>query len=245
MIDTAIIFAAGLGSRMQSHENGVPKPITRICQRTLIDIVIRQIVDAGLKRVIINVHYKAKDIIAHLRQQDNAVPLTIVEEPELLETGGSLINMLRLLHIESPVVTCNVDTIWTEKDGTESQIAQLLKTWPSLPHDKKLLLLVADQLKGAPPERRDFAVKGGALHIGGNAQHYYIGSQIIDPAVLLPHENDRAFSLSKVYRNLADENGMLRGAYALDFSGRDVFHVGDQAALKAAQEYCTQSYAQW
>lgn len=232
-IDTAVIFAAGLGSRMGQVTQEIPKPLARINKSTLLDLVVKQITASGIKKIMINVHYKAACIIEHIVKRDNCANITIIQEASLLETGGSLANLLDLHGIKSPVLTCNVDTIWTERDNIVSQIKRLLDAWPKLPDDKLLLMLVSKDLHGAPP-KKDFRFEGGRLWVAPDPDCYYIGSQIIDPRLLKPYRDQKKFSLAEVYMGMKGDSGFMSNAYAIEFAGQDVFHVGDQKTLEFA-----------
>jgi MurNAc alpha-1-phosphate uridylyltransferase len=68
-ITTAMVLAAGLGTRMAGAGNGLPKPLVRLAGRTLLDHVLDRHVEAGTERVIVNVHHKADLIESHLRSR--------------------------------------------------------------------------------------------------------------------------------------------------------------------------------
>ena len=92
-IRTAMIMAAGYGKRMGGATENSPKPLLKIGNVTLLDIQLRKLQSAGIKRVVINLHYQAEKIIAHF----NANPPLDIEvffspEPKILGTGGGIAN---------------------------------------------------------------------------------------------------------------------------------------------------------
>ena len=65
--DIAMVFAAGLGTRMRPVTDTIPKPLVRVAGRTLLDHMLDRFADAGVSRAIVNVHYRADQIEDHLR----------------------------------------------------------------------------------------------------------------------------------------------------------------------------------
>ncbi|MGA7975114.1 MAG: sugar phosphate nucleotidyltransferase, partial [Pseudolabrys sp.] len=64
---TAMVLAAGLGTRMRPLTDNVPKPMVEVAGKPLIDHVLARLADAGVERAVVNVHYKAEQIEKHLR----------------------------------------------------------------------------------------------------------------------------------------------------------------------------------
>ena len=103
-----LLFAAGFGTRMKHLTKDRPKPMVTVAGRPLIDHALALAQDISPPTVVANLHYKPETLKAHL------IPLgvkTILEEPDILETGGGLRNALPLLGA-GPVITMNTDAIW-------------------------------------------------------------------------------------------------------------------------------------
>lgn len=93
---TAMVLAAGLGTRLRPITDGMPKPLVRIRGRALLDHAIDRLATAGVETVVVNVHYRADQIIAHLAARKSP-RIVISEERDLLETGGGVGKALPLL----------------------------------------------------------------------------------------------------------------------------------------------------
>ena len=88
---TAMVMAAGLGKRMRPLTATRPKPLVELAGKALLDHVLDRLRSAGVERVVVNVHYLADALEAHLKAKANGLDVAISDERELLlETGGGL-----------------------------------------------------------------------------------------------------------------------------------------------------------
>jgi N-acetyl-alpha-D-muramate 1-phosphate uridylyltransferase len=117
---SAMVLAAGLGTRMRPITDTLPKPLIEIAGRTLLDHAIDRLALAGVERIVVNVHYKAEMVIARLAERVHP-KIEISHEDALLETGGGVAHALPLLGECFFVV--NADVFWL--DGTEPALARL------------------------------------------------------------------------------------------------------------------------
>ncbi len=118
---TAMVLAAGLGTRMRPITDTLPKPLLEIGGRTLLDHAIDRLALVGVERIVVNVHYKADQVVARLagRRQPR---IEISHEEQLLETGGGVRRALPLLGEWFFVV--NADILWLDgKDYAPSRLA--------------------------------------------------------------------------------------------------------------------------
>lgn len=140
MIDTAMILGAGLGTRMRPLTDMVPKPLVRLDGRALIDHALDRLEEAGITRVVVNVHYLADQLEAHL--QDRKTPQIIIsdERGRLLDTGGGVVNALPLLG-DKPFLIHNADTAWIE--GIGGSLSRLIAAWDGDRMDSLMLLALA------------------------------------------------------------------------------------------------------
>ena len=115
--DALMLFAAGFGTRMGDLTADRPKPLIEVGGRALIDHALEQARDAGLGRIVVNVHYLADQVRSHLADSGD---ILISDETEtILETGGGLKNALPLLGGDT-VFTLNTDAVWTGFERTGS-----------------------------------------------------------------------------------------------------------------------------
>ncbi len=108
----AMIFAAGLGTRLKPITNNIPKALLPLGGKTLLQYQIERLKAAGIREMVVNVHHFAEMIIDYLRQNNNfGCDIQISDEREcLLDTGGGLRKAKQLLGDET-VLACNVDIL--------------------------------------------------------------------------------------------------------------------------------------
>src|SRR6516164_8696740 len=90
---SAMVLAAGLGTRLRPVTETIPKPLVEINGRALIDHALDRLTLGGVERVVVNVHYKAGMMAAHLARRDHP-QIELSEETELLNTGGGVARAL-------------------------------------------------------------------------------------------------------------------------------------------------------
>jgi N-acetyl-alpha-D-muramate 1-phosphate uridylyltransferase len=122
-ITTAMLLAAGLGTRMKPLTDTRPKPLIEVAGRTLIDRVLDKLATQGVTRAIVNVHYFPDMLAAHVTQRTDIEIVISDEREEVLETGGGVIKALALLG-DDPFFVINTDVTWaTAGDSTFSDMA--------------------------------------------------------------------------------------------------------------------------
>ena len=131
----AMVLAAGLGTRLRPLTNTVPKPLVELDGRTLLDHAIDRLVMTGVEQVVVNTHYLAAMIAEHLARRAHP-RIEISEEPELLDTGGGVAQVLPSLGEAFFVV--NADVFWL--DGKDSALLRLARAFDPERMDAVLLL---------------------------------------------------------------------------------------------------------
>jgi MurNAc alpha-1-phosphate uridylyltransferase len=138
-IGSALVLAAGLGKRMRPLTATRPKPLVRVAGKALIDHCLERIAAAGIGEVVVNVHYLADALTAHLAAGGWPFRIRISDEQgQLMETGGGMIKAAPLL-AGDPFLVVNSDNIWT--DGPSDTIHQLAAQWDAARMDALLLLI--------------------------------------------------------------------------------------------------------
>lgn len=133
-----MVFAAGLGTRMRPLTNSVPKPLLKVAGKPLIDHVLDRFAMAGVETAIVNVHYLAGQIEAHLAARTAPRILISDERDKLLDQGGGIAKALPMLGPE-PFFIANTDAFWIE--GPTGNLGRLAASWD--PERMDILLLVA------------------------------------------------------------------------------------------------------
>ena len=110
-ISQAFVLAAGLGKRLRPLTDDLPKPLIPIFQKPLITFVLDHLINAGVNGFVINTHRRPESFRSFFDHGDYAgAPVTLVHEPELLETGGGIKNAERCLGSD-PFVTYSGDIL--------------------------------------------------------------------------------------------------------------------------------------
>jgi MurNAc alpha-1-phosphate uridylyltransferase len=218
---TAMVLAAGLGTRMRPLTNDRPKALVEVDGRTLIDHNLDRLRDAGVKRAIVNVHAFADLLEAHVKRRTDLEIVISDERATLMETGGGF-KQARALLGDAPVFVCNIDSVWEEPQG--SALKRLAQGFDPKRMGARLMLTPMDQCLGYEGAG-DFSMSGeGEIGFRGDAPSApfaYMGAQIVDPAII-DAEPLEPFSFTRVWRRLAGE-GRLHGALL----GGYWMHVGD------------------
>ena len=138
-IETAMVMAAGLGTRMRPLTDNRPKPLVEVAGKAMIDHCFEKLVEAGIGKAVVNVHYLADMMEAHLAALPYPIEIRVSDEREqLLETGGGLVQAEPM--IEEDVFFCiNSDNLWT--DGPTNSLHQLAQAWDEDRMDALLLLI--------------------------------------------------------------------------------------------------------
>ena len=113
MIKKAMVFAAGLGTRLQPLTNNRPKALVELVGKTLLERTIERLKNIGIEEVVINVHHFPDQIIEFIKSRNNfGIQIAVSDEREaLLDTGGGLKNAESYLQGDDPFLICNVDLI--------------------------------------------------------------------------------------------------------------------------------------
>jgi MurNAc alpha-1-phosphate uridylyltransferase len=226
---TAMVLAAGLGQRMRPLTDTMPKPLVRVAGKTLLDHTLDRLAQSGVMQAVVNVHYLADQIEAHLRTR-TAPRITISDERDaLLETGGGVVKALPLLGDE-PFFHLNSDTLWI--DGVRPNLTRLTEHFDESAMDALLLLAPAVTSIGYDGKGDYFMHADGRLMRRGAhdvAPFVFAGAAILSPALFVDAPKG-AFSLTRLF-DRAMESGRLRG---LRMEGIWM-HVGTPQAIPQAE----------
>ena len=137
--ETAMVMAAGLGKRMRPLTATRPKPLVEVAGTTLLDHVLGHLAGGGVKRAVVNVHYLADALEAHLGKSSTGLDIIISDERAgLLETGGGLMKAKALIP-DDPFLCVNTDNYWV--DGPVNTFRLMASHWDDTKMDALLLLI--------------------------------------------------------------------------------------------------------
>ncbi|MES2453584.1 MAG: nucleotidyltransferase family protein [Pseudomonadota bacterium] len=137
--ETAMVMAAGLGKRMRPLTATRPKPLVEVAGRPLIDHVFNRLRAAGVKRAVVNVHYLADALEAHLMNRVKGIEIAVSDERDrLMETGGGIVQARDLIG-DKPFLVINSDNLWI--DGPADAIRLLAARWDDAQMDALLLMV--------------------------------------------------------------------------------------------------------
>jgi MurNAc alpha-1-phosphate uridylyltransferase len=229
--EAGLVLAAGLGKRMRPLTDKVPKPLVRLKGRALIDHVLDRLAAAGVARAVVNVHYLADSLEAHVAHRKRPEITISDERGKILDTGGAVVQALSKLGSQ-PFLIHNSDSVWIE--GVGSNLERLFAAWDPDKMDSLMLLASATSSLGYEGPG-DFGMgNDGRLVRRGERQmvpFVFTGVSIAHPRMFdgAPHG---AFSLNRVW-DAAIETGRL---YGIRLDGLWM-HVGTPEALTEAERW--------
>lgn len=184
----AMILAAGLGKRMRPLTDRCPKPLLPVAGRPLIVHHLARLRAAGITEVVINVSYRAEQIMAALGDgSEHGVRIAWSHEEAPLETGGGIRRALPLLG-EAPFLLVNGD-VWCDLDPA---------ALPALGKGDLARLALVDNPAHHPGG--DFHLDAaGRVHAEGEPRLTFAGISLLDPA-LVADEPEGAFALAPLLR---------------------------------------------
>ncbi|HVZ08699.1 nucleotidyltransferase family protein [Rhodopila sp.] len=226
---TAMVLAAGLGTRMRPLTETTAKPLLRLGGRTLLDHALNHLVDAGVRTVAVNAYWQADAVAAHLASRPPPPRTILLREAELLETGGGVRAALSVLGPD-PFFVVNGDAFWL--NGPTSALRRLAAAWTDA-LDAVLLVQRTSNVHaevglgdfaldkwGVPRRRREREV----------VPYIYAGVQLIHPR-LLDGAPDGPFSMNRMW-----DKAMAAGRLRAVVHDGLWFHLSTPADLAEAEQ---------
>jgi len=235
----AMIFAAGLGTRLRPLTNDRPKALVEIEGRTLLEIALARLREFGVREVVVNVHHFADKVVEYLKARDGfGMRIAISREDKLLlDTGGGLkkaaeffLGDARAVEGEEPIVVHNVDVLSTidlakmveahrKRKALVTLAVQERKTSRYLLFDEEMLLCGRriGEMATAEVVRRSRR----ALPLA------FAGIHVVSPRIFAGLTEDGAFSIVTSYLRLAGEGESIAGFRVDGAYWRDVGRLDD------------------
>ncbi len=235
--DTAMVLAAGLGTRMRPITLDRPKALVRVGGLPLIDHMLGRLADAGVRRAVVNVHAFADLLIDHLDRRGGRPEIVISDERDHSsprETGGGIRSARRQLG-DAPILVANIDSVWREDGEPPAQaIERLCHAFDPARETARLLLARMARTSGfdgpgdfflGPDERLTPRRGSGAP----SAPFNYMGVHIVDPRPIYAQPAE-AFGLFPLWADWAAAHRLAGTVMEGDW-----MHVGDPDALDLAE----------
>ncbi|MCB2106265.1 MAG: nucleotidyltransferase family protein [Rhodobacteraceae bacterium] len=221
---TAMLLAAGLGTRMRPVSNHTPKPLVRVGGKTLLDWALDIAIDAGVTRAVVNVHHLGDQIVAHMNARTTPEIVISDETAQLLDTGGGIVKAMPLLGDE-PFVVMNTDGILVASN--ETPLARLFAHWTDAV-DCVMLVHPRAIAHGFDGTGDFFVDADGTMRRRGtaaSAPYVYAGAYVIDPKIFA-NAPQGAFSANKIWDRL-----LAAGRMKAVIHDGAWFHVGTPDAI--------------
>ncbi|MBT8332582.1 MAG: phosphotransferase [Deltaproteobacteria bacterium] len=214
----ALILAAGLGTRLRPYTDHTPKPLFTVSGKTLLDIAITKLIDAGCSAVIINTHHLHEQIEQFVARQTYAIPIQTRHEPRILGTGGAIKNISDFWS-DQPFMVVNADIVSTIDFKSVYDFHRQ--------HSYPATLVLADdaEFNSVTCDGNGFVT--GFTHSQSQAKQTtqgltFTGIQVLDPSVLdFISEAIPASSIDAYYRMIA-EGKNIRAYVAKDAYWKDI-----------------------
>jgi N-acetyl-alpha-D-muramate 1-phosphate uridylyltransferase len=232
----AMLLAAGLGTRMRPLSANKPKVLIQVQGRTLLDLALDRLEDAGVETVVINLHYLGDMIEEHLSKRSSP-EILFSREKTLLETGGGVKKALPLLG-DGPFFVVNGDVFWL--NGTRDSLLAIAALWDDDAMDALLLLHPTVNAHGYDGRGDFYASPCGRLHRRSEQEvspYLFAGIQIIHPR-LLKDAPEGPFSMNLLY-----DLGIARERLLGTLHDGEWFHVGSPEGLDEAETFMRFRYA--
>lgn len=234
-IDSCMVLAAGLGTRMRPLTNDRPKPLVMVAGKTLLDHVLDPLAEAGITRAVVNVHYLADQVEAAVAHRERPAIVVSDERAALLDSGGGVVKALP--HLGPSFLIRNADAFW--HDTGRSSIARLIEAFDPARMDTLLLLARMEASVGFDGPGDFFRDAEGRLSRRGaapRAPFAYAGAAVMRAEDFAGRAPGEAFSLNRLW-DASIARGRLHG---LVIDGLWL-HVGTPAAIGEAEAAIAQA----
>ena len=205
----AMIFAAGLGTRLGTETSNKPKALVEVGGKPLLQLEIEKLKENGINEIVVNVHHFAEQIIEFANHHNFGAVIHISDEREkLLETGGGLKKAVAWLRGTEPILLYNVDII-SNIDFIQLKNAHLtsgaLATLVVRNRSTQRYFTFDEhkQLTGWINTKTGEAKVSRPEHFNVSSKMAFSGIHIIQPEMLNLLPNVERFSITDFYLDLA------------------------------------------
>ena len=229
---TAMILAAGLGLRSRPLTNDRPKAMITVAGKPLIGHLLDRLADAGVEKIVVNLHYKPEPLVNYLKGHRLAGKIIFSDEREkILETGGGV--KAALGHFsDEPFFVANCDAFFPDPD--ENPFSALARVWDEVSMSALLLVKATGKAIGCDGPGDFFLEDDSRLRRSGgdkDAPYVFTGVQILTP-VLFEDLGDAVFSLNKIYDRALSQEALFGTPYE-----RAWLHMGTPEMVEQAEGF--------
>lgn len=243
----AMIFAAGLGTRLKPFTDHAPKALVEVGGETMLGRVIRRLSESGIKDMVVNTHHFSQQICDYLYSKNNfGVNIRVSDESnDLLDTGGGLLAARELLDGSDDILLHNAD-IFTDVSyrpmmeyHAESGADATLMVWDRQ-SSRALLFDGNDRMQGwHNTVTGQLLPEGVECHMPQLHPLAFGGIHIVSPRIfplleLYRHKHGRVFSLTPFYVEYCHEFDIRAYSPHGNFYWED---VGKPQSLARARQY--------
>lgn len=233
----AMIFAAGLGTRLRPLTDNKPKALVEVAGKTLLQRAIEKVSDAGFREIVVNIHHYGDQIIDFLKKNDNfGLDIHISDERDvLLDTGGGILKARSLLEGSEPFLVYNVDVLCSldlkkllnwhrEHKALATLVVRKRETARYLLFDKEMQLSGWTNIKTGEVKM--------ARKVPETEKFAFSGIHIIEPSVFPLITETGKFPIIPMYLRLAAQNAI----YGFEDTSDLWMDLGKPEQLKVAEE---------
>lgn len=239
----AMIFAAGLGTRLRPLTNDRPKALVEINGVTMLERVIKYLISYGVDEIVINIHHFGDKIINFLAENNNfGITIHISDERDLLlETGGGILKARNILDDENPFIVCNADIL------TDMDLSEMYNQHVNSNADVTLLVAPRETSRYFVFEENNKLVgwtniktnecRPKELNVNKNVKLLAFGGiHIISPSIfkdLECYSNEAKFSITPFYVDICNNKQIIGYCPSKKYYWHD---IGKPEALKDAEK---------
>ena len=234
----AIIFAAGLGTRLKPLTDNCPKALVSLNGQPLLWHAIQKLILSGVSEIVVNVHHFGKQIIDYIHNHQFEVPIYISDERnQLLDTGGGLLKAQQLLKGDAPIIAYNVDIV-------SSVNLSVIVDWHERHHALATLVVRNRQTNRYLMFDHTMRLSGWQNMATGETKivteefenstpFAFSGIQVLSPAIFDLITEHGKFSVTDLYLRLARQHNIMGFRDSSDFW----VDVGKPGQLEIAKKY--------
>jgi len=242
----AMVFAAGLGTRLRPLTDDRPKALVELNGQTLLEITLARLRASGIREVVINAHHFADKLVDYLQANQNfGMDIKISREDVLLDTGGGLKNAAHFFlntfsAPDEPILVHNVDVISTIDFARMEQAHRATQALATLAvQDRQTSrYLIFDEHGLLCGRRLGSEDTAEIVRPSRHAQSLaFSGIHIVSPRLLTNLTEKRVFSIINSYLRLAGQGKRICAFRADEYYWRDLGRIADlEQAERDAKE---------